>query len=139
REGAGEGAPAVVPQHRGPRAVGEHHEREGASAGARRDLAELAACLRRERRPPEGEGTLRPPPAPNLPRPVRGGRLSAPRGAAARARSLRERPEPGGRAHLQGDDRDPAEVRRETPGEPRRAQGAVTPRARVAWRAGAGR
>ena len=32
--------------------MGEHHQREGAAAGARRDLAELALDLRRERRPP---------------------------------------------------------------------------------------
>ena len=30
REGAGEGAPAAVPHHRGPGAVGEHHQRDGA-------------------------------------------------------------------------------------------------------------
>jgi hypothetical protein len=41
-EGPGEGAPAAVPDHRGAGAVGEHHQRGGAAAGARRDLAELA-------------------------------------------------------------------------------------------------
>src|SRR5699024_10616331 len=46
------------------------------------------------------------------PRPVRGRRLDTPRGAAAGARGARVRPEPGGRAHQQGTDRDPAEVRR---------------------------
>ncbi len=51
REGAGEGAPAPLPHHRGAGAVGEHHQREGAAAGARRDLAELAAHLCGERRP----------------------------------------------------------------------------------------
>ena len=36
--------------------------------------------------------------------------------------SLRQRPEPGGGADQQGDDRDPAEVRRQAAGEPRGAQ-----------------
>ena len=38
---------------------------------ARGNLAELAACLRRERRPPASEGALRSQQAPRLPRPLR--------------------------------------------------------------------
>ena len=54
-------------------------------AGARRDLAELARHLRRERRPPAGEGAVRPAQAARLPRPLRRRRLAAAGGAAARA------------------------------------------------------
>ena len=43
RGDAGEGASAALQNHRGTGAMGEHHEREGAAAGAGRDLAELAA------------------------------------------------------------------------------------------------
>ena len=60
REEAGEGAPAAVPHHRGSGEVGEHHQRGGAPGGAGRDLAELAAGLRGERRPPAGEGAVQP-------------------------------------------------------------------------------
>ena len=56
------------------------------AAGAGRDLAELALHLRRERRPPAGEGAVRPAQAARLPRPVRGRRVAAAGGAAARAR-----------------------------------------------------
>ncbi len=59
---------------------------------------------------------------PGLPRPVRRRRLNAAGGAAARAGELRQRPQPGGRADQQGDDRDPAEVRRQAAGESRGAQ-----------------
>jgi putative DNA methylase len=51
REEAGEGAAAAVPHHRGTGEVGEHHQRDRAAAGARRNLAELALHLRRECRP----------------------------------------------------------------------------------------
>jgi adenine-specific DNA methylase len=44
--------------HRGPRAVGEHHQRDGLAGGARRDLGELAARLRRACRPSAGEGAV---------------------------------------------------------------------------------
>ena len=46
REGAGEGAPAAVPHHRGPGAVGEHHQRGGAGArrGTRSGRAGGATC-----------------------------------------------------------------------------------------------
>ena len=47
----GAGAPAAVPHHRAARAVGEHDERGRAGAGARGDLAVVAARLRGERRP----------------------------------------------------------------------------------------
>ena len=40
-------AATLVQDHRRPGAVGEHHQRDGAAGGARRDLAELAARLRR--------------------------------------------------------------------------------------------
>ena len=115
---ADHGAPAALPHHRRPGAVGEHHQRDGAAGGARRDLAELAAGLRRERRPSTGEGAVRPQEAARLPRPVRRRRRAAAGGAAARARELRQRPEPGGGADQQGDDRDPAEVRGQAAGEP---------------------
>ena len=112
REGAGEGTAAAVPDHRGSGAVGEHHERGGAAAGAGRDLAELALHLRRERRPPAREGAVRSAKAARLSRPLRRRRVAAAGGAAARAGELCQRPEPGGGADQQGDDRDSAEVRR---------------------------
>ena len=85
---------------------------DGAAARARRDLAELAAHLRRERRPSARQGAVRPAQAARLPRPLRRRRGAAAGGAAAGAGGLRQRPEPGGGADQQGDDRDPAEVRR---------------------------
>ncbi len=108
-------------------------------AGARRDLAELAARLRRERRPSAGEGAVRPAQAARLPRPLRRRRGAAAGGAAAGARELRQRPEPGGGADQQGDDRDPAEVRGQAAGEPRGARGQDAHRAGVEGRAGARR
>ena len=105
-------------------------------SGARRDLAELAARLRRERRPSAREGAVRPPEAARLPRPVRRRRRAAAGGAAARARELRQRPQPGGGADQQGDDRDPAEVRRQAAGEPRGARGQAADRTRLEGRAG---
>ena len=54
--------------------------------------------------------------------PFAGGGVDAARGAAAGAGELRQRPEPGRGADQQGDDRDPAEVRRQAAGEPGRAQ-----------------
>ena len=55
REGAGEGAPAALPHHRGTRDVGEHDQRGSAGAGEGRDLAELAADLRGERDHPRAK------------------------------------------------------------------------------------
>ena len=131
--------PAAFRDHRGPGAVGEHHQRDGAAGGARRDLAELAARLRRERRPSAGQGAVRPPQAARLPRPLRRRRGAAAGGAAAGAGELRQRPEPGGGADQQGDDRDPAEVRGQAAGEPRGAQGEGAHRPGVEGRAGPGR
>ena len=107
-------------------------------ARARRDLAELAADLRRERRPSARQGAVRPPQAARLPRPLRRRRRAAAGGAAAGAGELRQRPEPGGGADQQGDDRDPAEVRGQAAGEPRGARGqdavrAASGRARRGW------
>ncbi len=45
---------AALRAHRGPGHLGEHHQRVGAPAGPRRDLGELAADLRRQRRSPAG-------------------------------------------------------------------------------------
>ena len=91
--------------------------------GAGGDLAELAASVRRERRPSAGGGAVRPAQAARLPRPVRRRRGAPAGGAAAGAGSLRQRPEPGRGADQQGDDRDPAEVRRPAAGEPGGAAG----------------
>ena len=55
--GGGAGARAPVQAHRRPRAVGEHHQRRGAGAGADRDLAELAAYLRRKTRATRAPGS----------------------------------------------------------------------------------
>ena len=71
-----------------------------------------------ERRPPAGEGAVRPPQAARLPRPVRRWWVNPAGGAASRAGKLRQRPEPDRGADQQGDDRDPAEVRRQAAGEP---------------------
>ena len=79
--------------------------------------------LRRERRPSAREGAVRPAQAARLPRSVRRRRRAAAGGAAARAGELRQRPEPGGGADQQGDDRDPAEVRGQAAGESGGAQG----------------
>ena len=116
------GARAPVQAHRRTRAVGEHHQRRGAEAGADRDLAELAAHLRRERRAPARQGAVRPPQAARVPRPVCRRRRPAAGGATPRPPSPCQRPQPGGGAHQQGDDRDPAEVRRPPAGEPAGAQ-----------------
>ncbi len=55
----------------------------------------LARGLCGQRRPPAREGAVRSAQAARLPRPLRRRRIAAARGAAARARSLRQRPEPG--------------------------------------------
>ena len=73
--------------------------------------------LRRQRRSPAGEGAVRPAQAARLPRPFRRRRGAAAGGAAAGAGELCQRPESGGGADQQGDDRDPAEVRRQAAGE----------------------
>jgi hypothetical protein len=116
--------------------VGEHHQRDGAAKGARRNLAELALHLCRERRPSARQGTVRPQEAARLPRPLRRRRRAAARGAAAGAGELRQRPEPGGGADQQGDDRDPAEVRRQAAGESRCAKNDEIAMTRLEGRAG---
>lgn len=70
----------------------ENTTNETVLQAARRDLAELAAGLRRERRPSAGQGAVRPKEAARLPRPLRRRRRVAARGAATRARELRQRP-----------------------------------------------
>ena len=62
--------------------------------------------------PSAREGAVRPQQAARLSRPLRRRRRAAAGGAAARAGELCQRSEPGGGADQQGDDRDPAEVRR---------------------------
>ena len=71
--------------------------------------------------------------------PFAGGGLSAARSAAAGPRGARQRSEPGGGADQQGDDRDPAEVRRPAAGEPGDAERADPGCQDVEGRAGAGR
>ena len=106
---------------------------------ARGDLAELARGLRRERGSSARQGAVRSAQAAGLPRSLRRRRRAAARSAAARARELRQRPEPGGGADQQGDDRDPAEVRRQAAGEPDGASGEAARRQDVARCARAGR
>ena len=57
--------------------------------------------------------------APGLPRSLRGRRRPAAGGAAPGAGGPCQRSQPGGRAHQQGDDRDPAQVRWQAAGQPR--------------------
>jgi hypothetical protein len=78
-------------------------------------------CARRlARRPSARQGAVRPRQAARLPRPLRRRRRAAVGGAAAGAGGLRQRPEPGGGADQQGDDRDPAQVRRAAAGQSRK-------------------
>ena len=93
-------------------------KRGGARSGAGGDPGVLAAGVCGQRGPPAGGGTLRPGEAAGVPRPVRRGRGDPVGGAAAWARGARERPEPGGGAHQQGDDRDSAPARGPASGEP---------------------
>ena len=109
--GTGGGTEAAVRDPAGTGEVGEHHERGTPGRGAGGDPGELAADLRGQRRPSPGFGTLRPGAVAGVPRSLRRGRGDPAGGAAAGAGSARLRPEPGGGAHQQGDDRDPAEVR----------------------------
>ena len=118
RGGAGAGTGAPVPADRAARALGGDDRRGRARGSAGGDPPVLATGLCRQRPPPARRGAVRPRPAAGLLRPVRGRRLPAARGAAARPRSARFRPQPGGGADLQGDDRDPAQVRRQAAGEP---------------------
>jgi hypothetical protein len=78
-----------------------------------------AAHLRGECRSSAGERTLRPAHAARLPRSVCRRRRAAAGGAAARAGEPCQRPQPRGRAHQQGHDRDSAEVRGPAAGESR--------------------
>jgi hypothetical protein len=138
REGAGEGAAAAVPHHRGTGAVGEHHQREGAcsrratrSGRAGATPAPRTPTIRARRSCSTAE-------AARLPRPLRRRRRAAAGSAAAGAGELRQRPQPGGGADQQGDDRDPAEVRRQAAGESRtcarqKLDGRTPGRARRAW------
>jgi hypothetical protein len=59
--------------------------------------------------------------------------------AAPRAGELRQRPQPGGRADQQGDDRDPSQVRGQAADEPRLATRSATLQEGVEGSAGAGR
>ena len=83
RHGGGARTRASVQAPRGVGAVGEHHQRGGAEAGARRDLAELASGLRRACRSPTRVGAVRPSHAARVPRPVRRWGSASARGAAA--------------------------------------------------------
>ena len=66
KEETGQRARAAFRHHPGARTLGEHDERGRAGAGARRNLAVLASCLRGERRPPTRERAVRPPRAAGL-------------------------------------------------------------------------
>ena len=99
----------------------------------------LASGLRRARRSPACRGTVRPAYAARVPRPVRRRRRSAARSAAAGSGSARQRSESGSGADQQGDDRDPAEVRRPSAGEPGFTKRTDGRRADVVRGSGAGR
>ena len=100
------------------RPLGEHHRRRGSRKGADGDLAELAAGLRGERRSPPRGRAVRPRSAPGVPRSVRWGWSDPAGGAAVGNGGARERPEPGGGADHEGNDRDSAPVRGEVTGAP---------------------
>ena len=108
--------------------MGEHGKRDVARTGPGGDPAQLAAHLRRQRGPSACGRAVRPGDAARLPRPLRRRRRAAAGGAAARPGGARLRPEPGGGAHQQGDDRDPAQVRGPAAGEPGGPGGADGPR-----------
>ena len=93
RGGSARRARAPARHHRAARRVGEHTRRAAARRGARGD-PEV------DRRQPAAD-----------PRPVRRRRHDPARGPAPRSGGARLRPQPGRRAHQQGADRDPAEVR----------------------------
>ena len=113
REGAGEGAPAAVPHHRRPGEVGEHHQREGAAErrGTRSGRAGGAACAENVDHPRAKELFDRNK-LPAFHDPFAGGGALPLEAQRLGLESLRQRPEPGGGADQQGDDRNPAEVRR---------------------------
>jgi putative DNA methylase len=108
-------------------------------SGARRDLAELAAGLRRERRPSAGEGAVRPQQAAGLPRPFAGGGalpLEAQRlGLEAYASDLNPVAVLINKAMIEI----PPKFAGQAAGEPRGAQGQEPVRAGVEGRAGPGR
>ena len=113
REGAGEGAASGCSRSSRTWCCGRTPPtRRCCRRRATRSGQSWRRDLRRECRPPAGQGAVRPQQAARLPRPLRRRRRAAAGGAAAGARELRQRPEPGGGADQQGDDRDPAEVRR---------------------------
>ena len=118
---------------------GRHDERGGAAAGQNGDLEELAPGVRPQRRPSPCSGAFRPGQAARVPRSVRRWGRPAARGAAAGARGPRRRPQSGGRAHQQGDDRDPAQVRGPAAGEPGIAGRGLRRRRDLVGSAGAGR
>ena len=93
-------ARAAARHHRAARRLGEHARSGAARRGARGD--------------PQVDGRQ---PAAD-PRPVRRRRHDPARGPAPRPGGARLRPQPGRRAHQQGADRDPAEVRRPPAGVP---------------------
>ena len=144
RGGPAAGARAAVPPHRGAGPLGEHDQRGAAGTGADGDSQELAPHLRRQCRASARRRAVRPGQAAGLPRSLRGRRRPAAGSAASGVGGPCQRPQPGGGAHQQGDDRDPAEVCRQAagqPGSPARGgvgQG-VADRARMDRRAGARR
>ena len=120
RGGPEAGARAAVPPHRGAGPLGEHDQRGAAGTGAGGDPQELAPHLRRQCRASARRRAVRPGQAAGLPRSLRGRRGPAAGSAAPGAGGPCQRPQPGGGAHQQGNDRDPAEVRRPAAGQPGR-------------------
>ena len=108
-------AGSVVRADRRDGQVGEHDQRARPGAGPRGDPPGVAADVRAEPRPPGGQHAVRPGQDAGPTRPVRGRGDDPARSAAAGAGGARQRPEPGRRADQQGDDRDPAQVRRPPP------------------------
>ena len=124
-------APRSVPDRGGPegraRAPARHHR----AAGRLGEHPRRGAARRRRTRR-SCKSTRRQPAAD--PRPVRRRRLDPARGPAPRPGGARLRPQPGRRAHQQGADRDPAEVRRARRRSSRASPSRGCPgRARPAW------
>ena len=112
REGPGEGAPAAVPDHRRPGAVGEHHQRGGVQA-ARDEIWQSWRCACAENADhPRAKELFDRHKLPAFHDPFAGGGALPLEAQRLGLESVRQRPQSGGGADQQGDDRDPAEVRR---------------------------
>ena len=130
------GASRALPHHRG---VGEMGQRDGCWKRRGRRFERVGGAAARTTptiHGPRHSSTLTSFPRSMTPSPAA---APYPRGAAPRAGSLRQRPQPRGGAHQQGRDRDSAPVRRKAAGEPQSPKGQRVNRRCLEGRGGPGR